>query len=91
MPDKVPCIRCGVCCVNTCCGNWGSKRGENGLCNALIIHEEGHTSCKHITDRRSNPFGEGCVIRGFKEGFKSMKKYAEQEAGVKLSGMGGGT
>jgi len=90
MPDKVPCIRCGVCCVNAPCGAWDSEsESEIGLCPALIIHEEGHTSCKHIM-KEGNPFGEGCVIRGFDEGFVIMKRFAEEKAGVALPGIEGG-
>ena len=91
MPDKVPCIRCGVCCISAPCEAWdGDDKGENGLCPALVIHKEGHTSCKHIM-KEGNPFGEGCVIRGFDEGFRIIREDAEMKAGVKLPGTEGGT
>ncbi len=87
MPNRTPCIRCGVCCVNSLCGAWADCEDERGICKALIIDREGHTSCKNIADRRYNPFGGGCAIREFKEGFKIIKEDAEERAGVKLPGL----
>jgi len=84
---RVPCIRCGVCCVSVPCLAWDNATGCSGLCPALIIHKEGHTSCKNII-REGDPFGEGCVIRGFEVGFELIKKTAEMKAGIKLPGIG---
>jgi hypothetical protein len=87
-PDKVPCIRCGVCCVSGSCERWGNTGEYGGICESLIIHKEGHTSCKHIIED-GNPFGKGCLIRSFNDGFKIMRQFAEEKVGVKLLGIGG--
>lgn len=86
------CIRCGVCCVSIIC-NIGEESPETGLCDQLIIHKEGHTSCKQAAEQPNifKLFGKGCPIRhgGGGEMFGRMKAQAELWANRSLDGLGG--
>ena len=84
---RAKCVQCGVCCVSCTCEAWGDNEGEDGICKALIIHEEGYTSCKNIA-RESSPFPNGCLLRTHEELFENLKEIAESRAGVKLLGKG---
>lgn len=66
--DKIPCIRCGVCCSSGVCPH--GIEDSYGMCAYLIINDKQNgkqTSCKLLLENRINPkdigIGIGCILR----------------------------
>ena len=84
MPEKLECIRCGVCCIVAPCHV--DILDKTGTCSDLTIHEEGYTSCEYVKEN-GNIFGGGCMLRRSEEVYKYYKDMAEEKVGIKLVGI----
>ena len=66
--NKIPCIRCGVCCSSGVCSH--GIEDDRGLCTFLFIDSYRgicRTSCTLVIDKRVDfndiAIGKGCVLR----------------------------
>jgi len=67
--DIPKCIRCGMCCIITCCYDMDQE-----LCPYLIVHKDLTTSCSNIP-RRNKYIGTGCILRVHEEVYNTCMEY----------------